>query len=39
MTNFKQKMVFWTMKGEALVDGEVVVEATLSAALVDKEKV
>lgn len=39
MSNFKQKMVFWTMQGVATVNGEVAVEATLSAALVDKENV
>lgn len=39
MSNFRQKMVFWTMQGVATVNGEVAVEASLSAALVDKEKV
>ncbi len=37
--NFRHKMSFWTMQGTASVDGELAVEATLSAALVDKEKV
>ncbi len=38
MSNFRHKMTLWTMQGVATVGGEVVCEATLSAALVDKEK-
>ncbi len=39
MSNFRHKMTLWTMQGVATVGGDVVCEATLSAALVDKEKV
>lgn len=39
MSKFRHKMALWSMEGVAEVDGEVVCEASLSAALVDKEKI
>lgn len=38
MSSFRHKMTLWSMQGVAEVDGEIVCEASLSAALVDKEK-
>jgi 3-hydroxyacyl-[acyl-carrier-protein] dehydratase len=38
MSDFRHKMTLWSMQGVAEVNGETVCEASLSAALVDKEK-
>ncbi|MFW5487418.1 MAG: 3-hydroxyacyl-ACP dehydratase FabZ [Desulfovibrio sp.] len=39
LTDLKKKMMLYRMKGTALVDGEVAVEALLTAALVNKEDI
>lgn len=39
MSNLRNKMHFWKMHGVAEVNGEIAVEADLSAALVDKENI